>query len=84
MKNIEAMKAIRKAFNILNNIESIDDLKRHKLTVSDYHAAQNIFHELTTPGSCARTYFANVAAFYESCDFLVVLEKGYFLIWTEA
>lgn len=82
--NTNAMRSITKAYTTLRNIENMEDLKKAKLSLSDYHAAQNIFHELTTPGSCARTYFENVAAFYESCDFLVVPEKGHFLIWTEA
>lgn len=80
----KSCKAISKAYTTLRNIENMEDLKKAKLSLSDYHAAQNIFHELSTPGSTAKTYFSNVAAFYEKCNFLVVPENGYFIIWTEA
>lgn len=77
-------KAISKAYTILRNIETIEDLHKAKLSLSDYHAARDIFNQLSTPGSTAKTYFSNVAAFYEKCNFLVVPENGYFIIWTEA
>lgn len=77
-------KAINKAYTTLRNIETIEDLHKVKLSLSDYHAARDIFKELSTPGSTAKTYFSNVAAFYEKCNFLVVPKNGYFIIWTEA
>ena len=84
MNRIEAMKSIKKAYTRLNSIESLDDLKRAKLSLADYYNALNIYKDLKTPSSYGITYFENVALFYESCDFLVVPEKGHFLIWTEA
>ena len=84
MKFTEACKAINKAYTILRNIENIEDLNKAKLSLSDYSAAKSVFHELTTPGSAANTFNANVAAFYERCNFLVVPENGHFIIWTEA
>jgi hypothetical protein len=81
---VKAMKSINKAYTILRNIESEADLKKAKLSLSDYYAAKDIFKELTTPGSSATTFYSNVAAFYERCDFLVVPKQGHFIIWTEA
>lgn len=84
MKFSESCKAINKAYITLRNIEYMEDLHKVKLSVSDYHIAKSIFNELTTPGSTTKTFFSNVAAFYEKCGFLVVPENGYFIIWTEA
>ena len=80
---VKACKAINKAYTKLKGIESAEDLKKNKLSLSDYIAAKDIFQKLTKPGSTAKTYYSNVAAFYEKCDFLVVPENGYFTIWTE-
>lgn len=80
---VEAMRAITKAYTTLRSIESENDLKKHKLSLSDYSAARNIFQQLSTPGSSATTFIANVAAFYEKCNFLVVPENGHYIIWTE-
>ena len=79
----EAMKAIKKAYTTLSAIESAADLKKHKLSLSDYSAAKNIFQELNAPGKQTTTFCSNVAAFYEKCNFLVVADKGHYIIWTE-
>lgn len=79
----EAMKAIKKAYTTLSAIESAADLKKHKLSLSDYSATRNIFQELNAPGKQTTTLFSNVATFYEKCNFLVVADKGHYIIWTE-
>ena len=81
---VKACKAINKAFTTLRNIETMEDLKKAKLSLSDFQIAKDIFKELSTPGSTTKTFFGNVAAFYEKCDFLVIEKNGYFVIWTEA
>lgn len=83
MRKIEAMKTITKAYTTLRNIENMEDLKKAKLSLSDYSAAKNIFQELSTPGNTANTFIENVAKFYERCGFLVVPNNGSFTIWTE-
>lgn len=80
---VKACKAINKAYTKLKSIDSDIDLKKNDLTLSDYKESIYIFHELTKPGNTAETYFSNVAAFFEKCDFLVVAEKGHYIIWTE-
>lgn len=77
-------KAISKAYTTLRNIETIEDLHKAKLSLSDYHAAMDIFNELSTPGSSAKTFISNVAAFYEKCGFNVVLRNINYVISTEA
>lgn len=80
---VNACKAINKAYTALKSIDSDLDLKHNNLSLSDYKEAIYIFRALTTPGNTAETYFSNVAAFFEKCDFLVVAEKGHYIIWTE-
>lgn len=84
MTKVEAMRSIKKAFKSLNSIESIEDLKKAKLSLSDYHAAMDIFNELSKPGSSAKTFISNVAAFYKKCGFNVVLRNINYVISTEA
>lgn len=79
----KSCKAINKAYTTLRNIETEADLKKAKLSLSDYTAAKDIFQELTRPGSTAKTFYGNVAAFYEKCNFNVIEKNGYFVIWTE-
>lgn len=78
-----SMKAISKAYTTLRNIESEADLKKNKMTLADYHAAKEVFKQLTTPGNSTTTFISNVAAFFEKCNFNVVLDKGQYIIWTE-
>ena len=81
---VKTCKAINKAYTTLRNIENMEDLKKAKLSLSDYHAAMDIFNELSTPGSSAKTFISNVAAFYEKCGFNVVLRNINYVISTEA
>lgn len=84
MKTIDAMKAITKAYTNLRNIENDEDLKKAKLSLSDYYAAKDLFKELSTPGHAARSFIKNVALFYENCNFNVIEENGIYIIFTEA
>ena len=69
----EQTKAITKAYTTLRDCENMDDLKKLHLTLSDYEAAKDIFNELSTPGSSAKTFITSVADFYKSCGFNVKL-----------
>ena len=82
--NTNSMRSITKAYTTLRNIENAEDLKKAKLSLSDYHAAMDIFNELSKPGSSAKTFISNVAAFYEKCGFNVVLKNINYVISTEA
>ena len=82
--NTNSMRSITKAYTTLRNIENAEDLKKAKLSLSDYHAAMDIFNELSKPGSIAKTFISNVAAFYEKCGFNVVLKNINYVISTEA
>ena len=71
MKITTACKAITKAYSTLNDIENDNDLKRERLTVAEYHAACDIFPELSTPGNSAQTFIKSVAEFYARAGFTV-------------
>ncbi len=75
MKKTDAMRAITKAFCTLDAISDENELKREKLTLSDYHAARDIFPALSTPGSTAKTFIKSVADFYSRAGF-TVYESG--------
>ena len=76
MKKTEAMHAITKAFSILDGIEDANDLKKQRLTLADYHAARDIFGQLSTPGSSAKTFLQGVADFYSRAGFTVTMEPA--------
>lgn len=82
--NTNSMRSITKAYTTLRNIENMEDLKKAKLSLSDYHAAMDIFNELSKPGSSAKTFISNVAEFYKKCGFNVVLRNINYVISTEA
>ena len=67
----EKTKAISKAYHILRDINYITDLKKHNFTLSDYNAAIDIFKNLSTPGTSAKTFIKSVADFYKKAGFMV-------------
>jgi len=70
------MKAITTAYSILfQEIENSEDLRKHKLTLADYHTACDIMQELRMPGSMACTICEHTARFFEKCGYTVT-EKG--------
>lgn len=71
MKKTTAIHAIAKAHHFLQDIENDNDLKRERLTVAEYHAARDIFPELSTPGNSAQTFIKSVAEFYARAGFTV-------------
>lgn len=73
MKIAESCRAFNKAYTILRNIDSMEDLKKHKLTLAEYRAVQEVLTELSTPGSSTKTFISGVADFFERCGFTVKL-----------
>lgn len=72
MKKTNAMHAITKAYDILfKEIENANDLRRYKLTLSDYYAARDVMKELTEPGSSSACFIQTVSEFFRSCGFEV-------------
>lgn len=71
MKKTESVKAINKAYKTLVSIESAEDLKREKLTLSDYRAARDLFAELTTAGATATTFISAAADLFKRCGYIV-------------
>lgn len=71
MKTTEAVRAITKVYNTIRAIDSARDLQREHLTLAEYHAARDIFAELSTPGSTADTLQEAVAALYKRAGFTV-------------
>lgn len=75
MKKTEAIRAITTAFCTLDGISHENELKKHNLSLSDYNAARDIFRDLSTPGSTAKTLYKSVAEFYARAGFTVT-ESG--------
>ena len=82
MKKTDAIRAITKAYSTLKDIETERDLQKNKLSLNDYFAARDIFSELSTPGSSAKTFITSVADFYKRSGFNVTLAGVNYIITT--
>ena len=71
MRAAEAVRAINKAYKALVSIYSTEDLQREKLTLADYHAARDLFAELTTPGTEAHTLVKAAADLFRRSGYMV-------------
>lgn len=82
MTTAAAARAISKAYTTLRNIESAADLKKERLTLAEYDAARDLFGELSTPRSSAKTFIKSVADFYSRAGFTVFEFGNHYTITT--
>ena len=61
-------RAFYKAYNILNNIDNIKDLKKHFNSLSDYNSAWAILQSYQRSAE-ERTFIKSVADFFKKCGF---------------
>ena len=71
MRKTEAFRAITTAYTRLQEIDSAADLKKNRLTLTEYDAARETFADLTTPGSATDTFLQAVADFFRRAGFIV-------------
>lgn len=69
----ERMHKVTRAFSVLNEIESVNDLNRERLTLTEYHA---IAENIRAFGSCrpdakTETIYSGIADFFRRHDFTV-------------
>lgn len=69
----ERMHKVTRAFSALNEIETVNDLDRERLTLTEYHAiAENIRAFGTCrPDAKTETIYAGIADFFRRHDFTV-------------
>ena len=77
----KSIKAITTAYYILHTeIEDEHDLKKYKLTLSDYNAACEIMEGLREPGKTAQCIIKNVAEFFKYCGYDVKADGTNYII----
>lgn len=57
---------LKSIYNALASVETIQDLKKARLSLLDLHAAQDCFNELVKTGS-TKTFINPVADFFRRC-----------------
>ena len=78
MKNEKIMKA----YKALKGMETAQDLRRNRLTLSDFHAAWDTLKAAYIHGRWARTVISSVAAWFDRMAFSVSLGEtgvGYYI-----
>ena len=77
----KSIKAITTAYYILyTEIEDEHDLRKYKLTLSDYNAACKTMEQLREPGKIAQCIIKNVAEFFRYCGYDVKTEGITYII----
>ena len=64
---------LTRLYTALNAIEDYKDLRRNKLTLSEYYAAQEVYNELLR-FRIAKTFISAVADFFKRFNFSVTLD----------
>jgi len=81
MTRLESKNAITTAYPILHTeIEDERDLKKYKLSLSDYYAACTVMEELREPGSTAKCFIKSVADFFHNCGYDVTSDGVNYII----
>ena len=70
---------MKEMYERLNSIESIADLKKHKMTLNDLHVSKLVFNELQKSNE-SKTVIESVAMFYKKNGFNVTYNEILFTI----
>ena len=69
--NTRKISTFTSAYHDLKTIEHINDLKKHNLTLAEYHAVCDCMEELADCESTTETISLNVAKWFEKRNFTV-------------
>ena len=74
MTNADKMRTISATYHKLNDADSIDDLRKLKLTLAEFDICRAIFPEVSKIGGVAKTSCTEVANFFKRNGYSVELK----------
>ena len=76
----DKMRIISATYHKLNDTDSIDDLRKLKLTLAEFDVCREIFPEISKIGGVAKTCLTGVADFFKNNGYSVELKNINYII----
>jgi len=71
MTKAQKIRIISRAYTDLRDIENDADLKKQELTLAEYHAAREVFNQVSRPDTKTETVLSGVAEYFKRHGYTV-------------